>query len=44
MKDPRDVIIRPIVSEKAYSAYDEGVYTFLVAPDAQLPPSPVRRF
>ena len=30
--DPRDVIIRPIVSEKSYAAYDENVYTFLVAP------------
>ena len=34
MKDPRDVIIRPVVSEKSYSAYDENVYTFVVAPDA----------
>jgi len=28
------VIIRPIVSEKSYAAYDENVYTFVVAPDA----------
>ena len=34
MKDPRDVIIRPIVSEKSYEAFDGNVYTFLVAPDA----------
>jgi large subunit ribosomal protein L23 len=33
-KDPRDIIIRPVVSEKSYAAYDENVYTFLVAPDA----------
>ena len=33
-RDPRDVIIQPIVSEKSYAAYDENVYTFLVAPDA----------
>ena len=33
-RDPRDVIIRPIVSEKSYAAYDENVYTFVVAPDA----------
>jgi large subunit ribosomal protein L23 len=33
-RDPRDVIIRPVVSEKSYSAYDENVYTFVVAPDA----------
>ena len=30
-RDPRDVIIRPVVSEKSYAAYDEGVYTFVVA-------------
>ena len=34
MKDPRDVIIEPIVSEKSYAAYDLNVYTFVVAPDA----------
>ena len=34
MKDPRDIIIRPVVSEKSYEAYDANVYTFLVAPDA----------
>jgi large subunit ribosomal protein L23 len=34
MKDPRDIIIRPIVSEKSYEAFDDNVYTFLVAPDA----------
>ena len=33
-KDPRDVIIRPVVSEKSYAAYDENVYTFIVAHDA----------
>ena len=33
-RDPRDVILRPIVSEKSYAAYDENVYTFVVAPDA----------
>jgi large subunit ribosomal protein L23 len=33
-KDPRDVIIRPVVSEKSYSAYDANVYTFVVANDA----------
>ena|SRR2546423_11433920 len=32
--DPRDVIIRPIVSEKSYALLDVGVYTFVVAPDA----------
>jgi large subunit ribosomal protein L23 len=34
MKDPRDVIIKPVVSEKSYSAYDDNVYTFVVAPSA----------
>ena len=29
--DPRDVIIRPVVSEKSYANFDEAVYTFVVA-------------
>jgi large subunit ribosomal protein L23 len=33
-QDPRDIIIRPVVSEKSYAAYDENIYTFLVAPNA----------
>src|SRR5262249_38117373 len=33
-RDPRDVIIRPVVSEKSYAAFDENVYTFVVAPAA----------
>jgi len=33
-RDPRDVIIKPVVSEKSYAAYDGNVYTFVVAPDA----------
>ena len=33
-KDPRDIIIRPVVSEKSYAAYDANVYTFVVAGDA----------
>ncbi len=33
-RNPRDIIIRPVVSEKSYAAYDANVYTFLVAPDA----------
>jgi large subunit ribosomal protein L23 len=32
--DPRDVILRPVISEKSYGLLDEGKYTFLVAPDA----------
>jgi len=34
VKDPRDIIIKPVVSEESYAAYDGNVYTFLVAPDA----------
>jgi len=34
MKDPRDIIKRPVVSEKSYALLDQGVYTFVVAPDA----------
>ncbi len=37
MRDPRDVIIRPVVSEKSYALLDENVYTFEVAPDASKP-------
>ena len=33
-RNPRDVIIKPVVSEKSYAAYDGNVYTFVVAPDA----------
>ena len=33
-KHPRDIIIRPVVSEKSYAAFDENVYTFVVAGDA----------
>lgn len=31
-KDPRDVLIAPVVSEKSYALLDEGKYTFLVDP------------
>jgi large subunit ribosomal protein L23 len=34
MRDPRDVIVRPVVSEKSYGLLDEGVYTFVVDPKA----------
>lgn len=33
-KNPRDILIRPIVSEKSYSLMDEGKYTFEVDPRA----------
>lgn len=31
-KDPRDVILKPVVSEKSYGLIDEGKYTFIVDP------------
>ena len=34
MKDPRDIIIRPVVSEKSYGLIDQNIYTFVVASDA----------
>ena len=37
MKDPRDVILEPIVSEKSYALLDVGVYTFKVDPRASKP-------
>ena len=33
-KDPRDVILRPVVSEKSYNLIDEGKYTFEVDPSS----------
>jgi large subunit ribosomal protein L23 len=33
-KDPRDVLLAPVVSEKSYGLLDENKYTFVVAPDA----------
>ena len=32
--NPRDVLVRPVVSEKSYGLLDEGKYTFIVAPEA----------
>jgi large subunit ribosomal protein L23 len=34
ISDPRDILIRPVVSEKSYGLSDIGKYTFIVAPDA----------
>jgi large subunit ribosomal protein L23 len=34
MKSARDVIIRPVVSEKSYAGLEANVYTFLVDPRA----------
>jgi large subunit ribosomal protein L23 len=37
VKDPRDVIIAPIVSEKSYALSEGGAYTFKVDPTATKP-------
>lgn len=37
MKDPRDIIIAPVVSEKSYALLDQNVYTFTVHPSASKP-------
>ena len=37
MKDPRDIIIAPIVSEKSYALSEGGAYTFKVDPGATKP-------
>ena len=37
MKDPRDIILAPIVSEKSYALIEQGVYTFKVLPSASKP-------
>ena len=37
MKDPRDVIIEPVVSEKSYALIEQNVYTFKVDPRASKP-------
>ena len=33
-KDPRDILVAPVVSEKSYGLLEEGKYTFLVDPRA----------
>ena len=37
MKDPRDIIFEPVVSEKSYGLLDNNVYTFTVHKDASKP-------
>jgi len=37
VKDPRDVVIEPVVSEKSYSLLEQNVYTFKVHPSASKP-------
>ncbi|GAA4721007.1 MULTISPECIES: 50S ribosomal protein L23 [Promicromonospora] len=34
VKDPRDILLAPVVSEKSYNLLDEGKYTFIVDPSA----------
>jgi large subunit ribosomal protein L23 len=34
VSNPRDVLLRPVISEKSYRLADDGKYTFVVAPDA----------
>lgn len=34
MKDPREVIIRPIITENSYDMMEDNVYTFEVAKDS----------
>ena len=34
MKDPREILLKPVVSEKSYALLDENKYTFLVDPRA----------
>ena len=36
-KNPRDIIIEPVVSEKSYGLLEDNVYTFVVAPQASKP-------
>ncbi len=37
MKDPRDIILAPVVSEKSYELMESGVYTFKVHSSASKP-------
>jgi len=37
MKDPRQVLIRPVVSEKSYALQEANQYTFIVDPRASKP-------
>jgi large subunit ribosomal protein L23 len=34
VRDPRDVLLAPVISEKSYGLLDENQYTFVVRPDA----------
>lgn len=32
--DPRDIILKPVISEKSYGLLEDNKYTFIVRPDA----------
>ena len=34
VRDPRDVLLAPVISEKSYGLIDAGQYTFIVLPEA----------
>jgi len=34
IRDHRDILLAPVVSEKSYGLLDENKYTFIVSPDA----------
>ena len=34
VRDPRDVLLAPVISEKSYGLIDSGQYTFIVLPEA----------
>ncbi len=34
MKDPREIVIRPVISERSYDQIEDNRYTFEVAKDA----------
>ena len=36
--NPRDILLRPVISEKSYRLADDGKYTFIVAPGTQQDP------
>jgi large subunit ribosomal protein L23 len=34
VRDPRDVLLAPVISEKSYGLLDDNQYTFIVLPEA----------
>ncbi|MEX2394808.1 MAG: 50S ribosomal protein L23 [Actinomycetota bacterium] len=35
--EARDIIVKPVISEKSYSDAEKGKYTFIIAPNATKP-------